>query len=187
VQADDDLRQQVERYRSYLRVLARVQLGPRWHAHVDPSDLVQQTLLKAVQAAEQFRGEKEAELAAWLRQILARTLANIQRDLTRDCRDITRERSLEAGLEASSALLAGLIADPGASPSEQVEGKERLLRLAAALEELPGDQREAIERHHLRSEKLDEVAAVMGRGTSAVAGLIKRGMKDLREKLQEIL
>src|SRR5262249_30925242 len=95
----------LERYRSYLRLLARLHLGPRLQAKLDPSDLVQQTLLKAVQGFGQFRGQGEAALAAWLRQILAHTLANAVRDLTRARRDVGRERSLEADLDASSARL----------------------------------------------------------------------------------
>jgi RNA polymerase sigma-70 factor (ECF subfamily) len=93
----------LERYRAYLRLLARMLLDPRLQSKLDPSDVVQQTLLQAHQARNDFRGRSEAELAAWLRQILARNLAHAVRDLGRAKRDIGRERSLEAALDASSA------------------------------------------------------------------------------------
>src|SRR6516165_5078234 len=86
--------QDLERFREYLLLLARLQLDPRWQAKLDPSDLVQQTLLQAHQAWDQFRGHTAAERAAWLRQILARVLSNAVRDLTRAKRDLGRERSL---------------------------------------------------------------------------------------------
>ena len=64
----------VKRYRSCLLLLAEARLDRRLQGKLDPSDVVQQTLLNAHQAWTQFRGTSEAELVAWLRQILARTL-----------------------------------------------------------------------------------------------------------------
>ena len=69
-------RPDLERFRPYLRVLARANLDPRLRAKVDPSDVVQDAFVRAVRAADQYRGTTDAELAGWLRQILVRTLAN---------------------------------------------------------------------------------------------------------------
>jgi len=56
----------LEEFRSYLLLVARIQLdsGPR--NRIDPSDIVQQTLLEAHAKADQFEGDDSA-LAAWLR------------------------------------------------------------------------------------------------------------------------
>lgn len=93
------------RYREYLRVLAGAKLGGQLRGKIDASDLVQQTLLQAHQARAQFRGQTEAERAAWLRRILANVLANAVARATGPQRDAARERSLDAssGLEATLA------------------------------------------------------------------------------------
>jgi RNA polymerase sigma-70 factor, ECF subfamily len=91
-----------EHFRSYLRLLAGLQVGPRLRPKLDPSDLVQQTLLKAHQARDQFRGGSAVAMAAWLRQTLAAV------------RDLGRERSLEAALEESSQRLGQWLADSAA-------------------------------------------------------------------------
>ncbi len=175
----------LERFRKYLRLLAQLHLDPRLRHKVDPSDLVQQTLLQAHQARGQFRGTSDAELAAWLRQILARTLANAARDLGREKRDVAREESLEAAVEQSSARLEAWLATSETSPSVQAEKNEQLLRLADALERLPEDQREAVTLHHLHGFTLAELAAHLGRSEAAAAGLLHRGIKKLRGLLRD--
>jgi len=174
----------LEHFRSYLHLLARLQLGTRYQKKLDASDVVQQTLLKAHQALEQFRGREPAELAAWLRQILARTLADLARDLSRAKRDIDLERSLEAAVEGSSARLEAWVADES-SPSQNAMRHEQSLRLAEALATLPEPQREALVLKHCEGWSLAAIAEHLGRTPPAVASLLRRGLKQLRELLRE--
>ena len=108
-------RRSLERFRSYLLILARMNLngGPR--NRIDPSDVVQQTLLEAHAKADQFHGDSAA-LAAWLRQALVNNLRDTRRALGRRKRDVRRERSLEEAVEQSSARLEGLLAAPHSTP-----------------------------------------------------------------------
>jgi RNA polymerase sigma-70 factor (ECF subfamily) len=172
----------LERFREYLRLLARLQLGPRLQGKFDPSDVVQQTLLEAYAKRDQFRGG-EPEIAAWLRQILAHNLADTLRAFDQAKRDAGRERSLEVAIQESSARLGAWLAAEQSSPSQRVQRHEDAVRLAEALAQLPEDNREALVLHYCESLPLAEIARRMHRTTASIAGLLKRGLKQLRERL----
>lgn len=175
----------VARYEPYLLMLARTQMRKAYQARVGASDIVQQAMMQAVQGLEGFRGGTEAEFRGWLRQILARHLCHLDRDLHRDKRDIRREQSIEQKLAQSSLRLQGLLAGNGPSPSQNAVMGENVLRMAQAVDRLPESQREAIRMHYLEGMKLGEVAEQMNKSTGAVAGLLHRGMKTLRDQLGE--
>ncbi len=174
----------LERFRDYLRLLARLQLDPRLRGKVDPSDLVQQTLLKAYVAREQYRGKTPEQRAAWLRQILANTLANTVRDFGRARRDAALERSLETSLADSSARLEAWLVAGGMSPVEHAERNEQLLQLAGALGRLPADQREALLLRHCHGLSVEDIGKQLGRTRAAIASLLRRGLKQMREELK---
>jgi RNA polymerase sigma-70 factor (ECF subfamily) len=174
-----------ERYRQYLALLARIQLDPRLQGKVDLSGVVQQTLLEAWQGVAQFRTWNAAQRAAWLRRVLANNLADEVRKLSAGKRDVGRERSLEAALEQSSARLEQWLQADQSAPGEQAERQEQALRLAAALEQLPEAQRQALVLQHWHGWTLAQIAEHLGRTHAAVAGLIKRGLQQLRTHLQD--
>jgi RNA polymerase sigma-70 factor, ECF subfamily len=174
-----------DRFRSYLLLLARARLDARLRAKLDASDVVQQTLLEAHRDQAQFQGRTTGEQAAWLRQVLARNLANAARDLGRQKRDAGRERSLEGALAESASRLEMWLAAEQSSPSQRAAHNEDVLRLADALAALPDAQREAVEMHYWQGLKLADVAQRLGRTTASVAGLLQRGLKELRQRLAE--
>ena len=135
-------------------------MDPRLQGRIDPSDLVQQSLLKAHEKQDQFRGRTDAERAAWLRTILANQMADALRKFRRQ--QGTRERSIEEALEASSARLDAWLAAERSSPSERIVDQERLLAMADAMARLPEDQRTALELRHLQGLSVPAAAERMG-------------------------
>jgi RNA polymerase sigma-70 factor (ECF subfamily) len=176
---------ELEQFREYLLLLARVHLGECFRGKLDASDVVQQTLLEAHRKRAQFRGHTAAERAAWLRQMLAYGLADAIRALGRAKRDVARERSLEAALNDSSSRIEAWLVAEQSSPSQQAERNEQAVRLAEALATLPEAQREALVLRHCQGWSVADISRQLGRSPAAVAGLLKRGAKQLRLLLQE--
>jgi RNA polymerase sigma-70 factor (ECF subfamily) len=177
----DDL----ERFRAYLNVLARAQVGPALRDRLDVSGVVQQTLLEACQElSADPRGRTREEAAAWLRAILGHNLADGLRRLNTRKRDVRRDRSMASALDESSSRLAQCLADGDPSPSRKLIRHEQMLAVAQALELLPENQRRAVEMHHLQALPLADIAAALGTTRPAVAGLLHRGLKTLRANLR---
>ncbi len=182
---DEEWSGRLERYRSYLTLLARLQIDDRLQAKFGASDIVQQTLLEACQTPEQFRGRSDGKLAAWLRKILAHNLADAFRAHRRAKRRVDLERSLQQGLEQSSTRLIDILTARQSSPSRKAIREEEALRFAEALARLPEAQCKAIELHHLKGMSLKDLAAQLDRTPEAAAGLLHRGLKKLKELLGE--
>lgn len=180
------LRSDIGNYRDYLSLIARPLWDDELRAKQDVSDLVQQTLLDAHLHFENFKGSTPAELAGWLRSVLAHNIADAMRAHRRLKRDVRRERSVEEALEQSSARLQAFLAADQSTASERAQAAELLGRLAEAIGQLPADQGEAISLHHLQRLSLDETADRMGKTPAAVAGLLRRGLQRLRQQLGDL-
>jgi RNA polymerase sigma-70 factor (ECF subfamily) len=170
----------LERFRDYLRLVARLQLDKRIQARMDPSDLVQQTLLEAHQALARPEAEAPADLAAYLRRILGRNLVDAVRRHHAGVRDV----DLEQSLEESSLRLEAWLADKEAGPEEKLTRQEQLAQLADTLVGLPEDQRTAVELKYLQGQTVAAIAEQMQRSEEAVGGLLRRGLAGLRQRFK---
>jgi RNA polymerase sigma-70 factor (ECF subfamily) len=175
----------LERFRSLLRLQVRMmRLDPRFLLRNDASDLVHETVLRAWQHREQYRGGTEGEAYQWLQAILRHVVADRLDEAHADRRDIDREQSIRA-VDESSARLEAFLADRGPSPSEIVLRQEELLRLAEAIDQLPENQRDVLIHHHLLGTQVAEIAASLGDSQQAVASLLFRARRNLAELLKD--
>src|SRR5262249_45392433 len=178
----------LEKHRSYLSLLARVQIGRRLQGKTDSADLVQETILEAHRHFPVFRGRTSAQFVQWLRQILAARLAKlVRRYLGNRRRDVRLEEELQRDLERSSDAFGTALVAGYSTPSQQAVRREHAVLLARALDRLPKDYREVLILRHLEECAFAEVAQRMGRTVESVKKLWARALPHLREELKEIM
>lgn len=171
-----------EQCRSYLRLLAELQIDAQLQGKVDLSGVIQQTMLDANNAGN-VPGDSAARLA-WLRRVLANNLTDEVRKAGRGRRDARREVSIDAAIELSSCRLMAFLDAEQPTPSRIVEASEQAVELARALDRLPEAQRQALVLQHWHGWTLQQIAEHMGKTRVAVAGLLKRGLQQLRQAMR---
>jgi RNA polymerase sigma-70 factor (ECF subfamily) len=173
----------LELYRSYLALLARLQIDHRLQSKTDASDVIQETFLQAHRSFGEFRGQSEGELIEWLRKILSTRLANLVRHFYgTQRRDVRLERQLGQELDRSSKVAQALVVSHS-SPSQNAARREQAVLLAEALSRLPADYREVIVLHHLEGLTLADTAQRMGRSVGSIEKLWVRALAALRRAL----
>jgi RNA polymerase sigma-70 factor (ECF subfamily) len=177
----------LELYRNYIGLMAQLQVGQRLQGKLSPSDLVQDTFLRAQQGFSGFRGQSEGELISWLRQILASQVADTVRRFGSQKRDMRLEQQLEHELDQSHQNLAGRLASESGTPSEHAVRREQSVILSDALARLPGDYREVLVLRHLEGLGFPEIAQRMERTHDSVRHLWVRAVARLRAEVGETL
>lgn len=171
-------------YRPYLHLLAKRGLDSAIHARVDASDIVQQTCLEACRDFSDFQGRSEPAFIAWIKRILNNNVTeSLHRHITTQKRSVHRERRLTPlnDSEASPVFM-----DRGqSSPSQRVMRGELMVELASKLDSLPETQREALRLRYLEGMALAEISNRMNKSQMAVAGLLKRGLRQLRSSFAD--
>ncbi len=161
----------VVRYRSLLRRWAHGRVPPRARALIDTEDVVQVTLLRALERAGRFEPRHEGAFLAYLRVIL---LNEIRATLRR----VDRGPELEAlpdGLE-----------DRHPSPLAEAIGAEAIDSYEAALATLTEDQQQAVVLRVELGFTYQQVAEAMGSPSmDAARMLVARALARLSEKMVE--
>ncbi|MCO8125033.1 sigma-70 family RNA polymerase sigma factor [Stieleria sp. TO1_6] len=178
----------LESYSGYLHVLSRGQLDKRIQQRVDPSDIVQETLLEAHRDIASFRGAELHEFTGWLRQVLVHNIANaVGTHMLAAKRSVRREQilgSLSASIDQSHQRLSALTAGHR-SPASEADHQETLSELASALEQLPANYRTVIVFRHLEGLDFAEIASRMARSSGAVRMLWLRAIEQLRLAMEK--
>jgi RNA polymerase sigma-70 factor (ECF subfamily) len=139
----------------------------------DARDLCQETFLRAYRALGGFK--REARFSSWLYQIALNL-----------CRDRMRRRKgrVMLSLEALDEEGWSVPRKSGPSPLDLVEAQTLSRVVAAAIEELPEEQREVIVLKEYQDLTFLEIAEILEVPLSTVKTRLYRGLVQLRTRLE---
>jgi len=153
---------------------------------LDAEDIVQETLMKAIDKIDQFRGE--ASFGTWLYSIaLNQTRAALVREKRTDLRPL--EEYLPANAthgEGNQHAHSHAQAFDWKDPHELLEQDELRTAIDAALTELPVKYREAFVLRYVDELSVKEVAGLIGESVAATKSRILRARVALRDHLSKV-
>jgi RNA polymerase sigma-70 factor (ECF subfamily) len=172
----------LEAARQYLLSIARQELSPDLRAKNSPSDVVQETFVEAQRAFGHFQGDTEAELLAWLRQLLLHRVGKLRRRY-RDTQKRRLAREVALGGDDSTDGPAGALAATTPSPSGQAMEHEEDQALREALGRLPEDYRRVITLRYQEQLPFEQIGELLQRSPEAARKLWARAVERLHEEL----
>jgi RNA polymerase sigma-70 factor (ECF subfamily) len=175
----------LEHFHDRLRRMVAVRLDPRVRQRVDPSDVLQEAYLEALNRLPEYLDNPTVPVFLWLRGLAANRLGKAhRRHLVADCRAAGREIALDnLGAPASSAVLAEQLVGSGSRPSEAARRDELRQRVHDLLEAMDPIDREVLSLRHFEQLSTPEVAAVLGIQPKAAAKRYVRAVARLRDLL----
>src|SRR5262249_39697373 len=141
----------LERHRPRLRQLIRLRLDRRLAARVDPSDVVQESLVDAAAKLKEYLRTRPMPFYPWLRSLALERMVSLYRWHIRTRKRSVRreERALPLLPDESALELAQRLCTHASSPSQRLAGSEARAKVRDALERLSERDRELLALRHL--------------------------------------
>ena len=159
-------------------------LGPALRSKIELDDLFQEVSAEAVRSLGEV-DLKERDPFSWLCQVAERRIIDAHRRyFGSQKRDAGREVSLNAagaGASSSRPALINLLVASMTSASQAFSRNQKEIRLLAALEKLPPENREAIRLRYVEDMPSKDIAQRLGKTDGAVRVMLTRSLAKLQE------
>ena len=174
----------VQLYHDRLRRMVAIRLDQRLRGRLDPSDVLQDVYINALERLPEYLNDRKLPFFLWLRLITGDRLARLHRyHLGTQARDAGREMPLVRGLypESSSAALAAQLLGDDRSCGETAIRAEQLALIQDALAQLDPLDREVLALRHFEQLTSPEAAQVLEISPAAAAKRYFRAVQRLRD------
>jgi len=169
----------VKEFREELLKVADREIGTQLQAKFDAADVVQTSLVDAMNSIEQFKGSSQQEMRSWLTKIVLNNLQDEARRYTKThARAVDRENT-------SSTILEVLRDDLSDTPSALLSTQEQELRLKLMIKKLPQQQQVVLAYRHLHELSYPQIAERLDIEEATARKIWSRATIQLRQWLQE--
>ena len=173
----------LELQRDRLRGMIALRLDRRLSARVDPSDVLQETMIQAHQKLPEYLRTQPIPFYPWLRRMAWENIVQLHRQhILAQARAVTREEQFDVALPEQSAVqLAERLIGNGSSANQKLIQKELKARVQAALSQLDPRDREVLVLRFLEQLSIEEAAVVLEISQEAVKSRQRRALERFSE------
>lgn len=174
----------LDRHRGRLRRMVAVRIDDRLAARIDPSDVVQETLIEAAGKLPRYAADRPLPFYPWLRRLAIQHMTRLRRVHAGTARRAVDREAEHVPLPDRSAwLLAERIVTSETGPNGHAVRAERRRAVHDALQALSERDREILVLRYLEQLSSREIAAVLELSENAVK------MRHLRalQRMQAVL
>lgn len=169
----------LEHQRDFLRRLLTLRMEPALRRRVDPSDVIQETLVVASQRIDDYLRRRPVAFRVWLRRKAIERLIEHRRRHFAQKRSVQRELPLQ---EASSAIARSLLSGRPSKAMMKRELNQQIHEVVASLSEL---DREIVLLRHVEGLTNSEIADLLELDAKTASKRYGRALVRLSDRLAE--
>jgi RNA polymerase sigma-70 factor (ECF subfamily) len=168
-----------------LRRMVAFRMDSRLQGRIDPSDVLQESMLEAWQRLPEFVSDPAVPFFVWLRTLTQQRLGMLRRThLERDKRTVNKE--IQMPENDSSSAMAVVLVDSACSPSQTMQRKELFDQVQHKLNSMEALDREVLALRHFEQLGNAEVASVLGISEPAASLRYSRALRRLKDIIAEV-
>jgi RNA polymerase sigma-70 factor (ECF subfamily) len=172
------------RHRPALRRAVARRLGPALRHRLDPSDVVQEAQVEALERLDEYAGRRPMPFRSWLLRTALQRVGKLRRHASAARRDRGRERPLEIPDDSATPPHGpSPLAASGPTPSQQAAARDAASRLHAVLARLPEPDRVILAMRTFEGLSYEEAAARLEIEPAAARKRYGRALLRLRASM----
>lgn len=174
------LDQLMDQHREYLRRIVGARMEPSLRKRVDPSDIIQETLVVASQRIDDYLLRRPASFRLWLRRTALERLVDARRT------HLSRKRSVERDVQLADASSIAIARAFLSGPSEKVIQRELMQQVQSALQQIKPEDRDILVMRHAEGLSNAEVAELLKIEAKTASKRYGRALQKLAEVLSRM-